>query len=149
MRLGTKGLLRFVGFPQECRRLLIRAFFLVLVIRLLLWVLPFTSLQKVLKSFHPRASPPASDDIPPARIAWAVTVASRYVLRATCLVRALATQVLLGRAGRSSVLHIGVMKGDRAPIEAHAWVEAEGRIIIGGSAAVLYTKLASLEYEIK
>lgn len=147
--MGTTGLHRYIGFPQECRRLLIPAFFLVLGIRLLLWVLPFTALQKVLKSLHPREPPPASYDMPPARIAWAVTVASRYVPRATCLVRALATQVLLGRAGRSSILHIGVMKGDRTPIEAHAWIEAEGRIIIGGSAAILYTKLASLEYEIK
>ena len=137
------------GLRKECRVLLIRAFFIVLVIRLLLWVLPFTSLQKVLNALRPRSSLPASNEHLPAHIAWAVTVASRYVLRATCLVQALATQVLLAGAGKSSILHIGVMKGDHAPIEAHAWVEVEGRIIIGGSAAILYTKLASLQYEVK
>lgn len=85
----------------------------------------------------------------PGRIAWAVTIAGRYVFHATCLVQALATQVLLARAGMSSILHIGVTKGQHAPIEAHAWVESEGRIIIGGSETIPYKKLASLRYETK
>ena len=119
------------------------------MIRLLLWVLPVVSLQKVLKAFRPRSHLTTLSGILPDQIAWAVTVASRYVFRATFLVQALATQVLLAGVGISSFLHIGVMKGEQSPIEAHAWVESEGRIIIGGSERIPCKKLASLRYEIK
>jgi hypothetical protein len=147
--LQITRLLKFIGLPKECQVLLIRAFFFVLAIRLLLWFLPLASLQKVLKVFRPRSHPDTLKGILPERIAWAVTVASWDVFRATCLVQALATQVLLAGEGMPSILHIGVMKGEHSSIEAHAWVESEGRIVIGGSELIPYKKLASLRYEIE
>ncbi|MDD1778828.1 MAG: lasso peptide biosynthesis B2 protein [Candidatus Helarchaeota archaeon] len=111
--------------------------------------MPLISLQRVLKVFSPQSDLNNQKSIPVDHIAWAVKMASSFGFRATCLVQALATQVLLAGEGISSVLHIGVMKGKNSSFEAHAWVESEGRIIIGGSDLIPYKKLASLQYELK
>ena len=85
-------------------------------------------------------------DYLPDRIVWAVVVASRYVPKSTCLTQALTAQVLLAQRGFPAQLHIGVAKqGEDKPLEAHAWVESEGRIVIGGSGLGHYTRLSGLE----
>ncbi len=50
---------------------------------------------------------------------------------AKCLARALTTQVLLNRQGYLPDLRIGVAKATAGQLEAHAWVEYQGRIVIG------------------
>ena len=60
-------------------------------------------------------------------------LASRYVPRATCLVQALATQILLGRHGHAGQVHIGVALDEKLGFRAHAWVESQGEVLIGGS----------------
>ena len=49
-----------------------------------------------------------------------------------CLTNALAVQFLLGRRGYSTVLRIGVAKKDGSALEAHAWLEHEGEVLLGG-----------------
>ena len=56
---------------------------------------------------------------------------SRYVPAATCLTQALATRVLLSRLGQPAHLRIGVAKSKKGQLQAHAWVESQGKIIIG------------------
>jgi hypothetical protein len=68
-------------------------------------------------------------------VAWAVAVASRFVPKATCLVQALAGQALLARRGHAARLHIGVSKPE-GRFEAHAWLEDEGRPILGAPGSV-------------
>jgi len=68
----------------------------------------------------------------PARIARAVEVASHLVPRSTCLTKALAAHVLLRRVGHEGVLHIGVARDEAGKFEAHAWLECQGKVIIGG-----------------
>lgn len=48
-----------------------------------------------------------------------------------CLARALAAELMLGRYGYSSQLKIGVAKTPSGEFEAHAWLESEGRVLIG------------------
>ena len=80
------------------------------------------------------------------RVAWAVAVASQYVPMATCLTQALATQVLLGWQGHAARLCIGVTHSAAGQFQAHAWVECQGRIVIGGIDAPLrFTPLPPLE----
>lgn len=67
------------------------------------------------------------------KIAWAVTTTSLYVRRATCLTRALAANVLLQQHGHPSLLRIGVAKNELERLEAHAWVESQEKIILGGT----------------
>jgi hypothetical protein len=68
----------------------------------------------------------------PERIAWAIAAASSCVPATSCLVRALAAQVLLTRRGYPARLRIGVAKGDGGRLEAHAWVEGPGSVVSGG-----------------
>lgn len=69
------------------------------------------------------------------RIAWAVTVAARYLPGSKCLVQALAGRKLMASCGFPSAIHIGVAKDSRNWLNAHAWVEAEGKTVIGGDTA--------------
>ncbi len=66
------------------------------------------------------------------KLTWAVEVMSIYTPRATCLTRALAAQILLARYHYSSNIKIGVSKNE-GEFEAHAWLEANDRIILGES----------------
>ncbi len=70
--------------------------------------------------------------VPPARIIRGIDAASRFVLSPTCLVRALAAQVLLRLCGHDGVLHLGVARNESGRIDAHAWLECQGRVVIGG-----------------
>jgi hypothetical protein len=80
------------------------------------------------------------------KIVWAIAIASRYVPAATCLTRALAGLVLLTQHGEPALLQIGVVKNEAGKLEAHAWVENRGRIVIGAAPELLrYTRLTSLE----
>jgi len=116
----------------ECS-LLIKAAFTVVVIRAGLWVLPFRTLRRIqAKVTRQSASREAADLISADRIVWSVEVASRYVPRATCLTQALACQVLLARQSCPSHLTIGVAKSQQGKLEAHAWLESQGHIVIGG-----------------
>src|SRR5947209_6631188 len=76
----------------------------------------------------------------PARIAWAVTTAARVVPGAhNCLVQALAAHALLGRHGHGSQVRLGVARTSEQGLEAHAWVECQGAVLVGGSSAGRYT----------
>jgi hypothetical protein len=71
--------------------------------------------------------------VPGARVAWAVEVASRRTVgRATCLVEALVAQVVLAAQGHPSQLQFGVARSEAGGVRAHAWVESDGRVVIGG-----------------
>lgn len=111
--------------PAE-RSILFRALPLVIMVRLALWVIPFSTLHRRWSSMLPGLVRPAQNTrLPAARIAWLVTVASRYVPRAHCLTRAVVAQYLLARAGYLTELHIGVRKDD-GRLAAHAWLEHDG-----------------------
>jgi hypothetical protein len=129
-----RRLRRFLALPAPERGLLLRAAILLALIRLGLWLLPFRTLRRLLARL---AQVPArgrgSGSIPPERIVWAVSVASRIVPgTGTCLVRALAAQVLLVRRGHPSRLRLGVARNEKGRLEAHAWLESQGTIVIGG-----------------
>src|SRR4051812_15439934 len=124
----------FLRLPNTEQRLLIKAVLLVEAIKLGIRLLPFRTLRRLLAravdippraSWHPRRRTSSSAE----RICWAVEAASRYTPGIkTCLVQALAAQVLLARHGHPAFVHIGVVRGDGGEFQAHAWVESEGRV---------------------
>jgi hypothetical protein len=63
-------------------------------------------------------------------VAWAVEATARRVPEASCLTQALAADVMLRRAGATPQVRIGVAK-DRQEFEAHAWLELDGRVLVG------------------
>lgn len=65
-------------------------------------------------------------------IVWAVSVSSRYAPGgAKCLAKALTTQLLMNRYGYEHSFRIGVARDDTQKLEAHAWVEYRGQVVIG------------------
>ncbi len=126
---------KFFGLTSEERRLLLTTALLVGCVRVGLWVLPFPTVRRLLGRLRrPAAAARDGNELPSERIAWAVNVVGKRIPGGgNCLVQALATQVLLDRRRRTARLRIGVAKDRQGNLEAHAWVESDGTIIIGGS----------------
>jgi hypothetical protein len=127
---------RLASLDRVRRRLLFEAVASITVVRVGLRVLPFLKLQRVLDRVVAlpivRQHGPAASDVVPS-VKWAMTTASAR-LPATCLIQALATGVMLRRRGLACRLRLGVRTREGeggARLEAHAWVECDGRIAIG------------------
>jgi hypothetical protein len=138
---------RFLRLSGVKQRLLLKATLLLGMIKLGLWLLPFETFRRLLIGF---SETPVrlrdTDRSSLGEVTWAVETAGRCLPRAsTCLTLALTEQVLLLRRGHEAVIHIGIAKEDGERFQAHAWVESEGKIVIGGHEIERYTPLASLE----
>lgn len=125
-------------------RLLLRAFSLTVAIRAALKLVPFRMLRRFVhaKRRPPRPGAPSVD-----RIAWAVLASARRVPDATCLTQALVAETLLHRAGHEAVFHLGVARpatGDG--LEAHAWVESGGAIVVGDGELERFTRFPVPEH---
>lgn len=125
----TKKIGTMVRLQPVLRRRALAAILVTAGVRLALWALPFRTVKRLAGidpwKWLPFAGASADD------VAGAVCLASRYVPRATCLTQALTAQILLNRARLRHQLLIGV--AGRTGFEAHAWIECEGRVLIGGS----------------
>ena len=65
-------------------------------------------------------------------ICRAVERAARYLPgRYLCLPQALAGYEVCARYGRRPVLRVGANRGSGGPIEAHAWLESDGAVVLG------------------
>ena len=135
---------KFLNLSSTEQRLLIRAWILLGVIRLGLELFPFSTLRKLLdrlRSILGKGEKEFSEE----QLVWSVAVVSRYIPKATCLAQALTAQFLLQQAGHQACLHIGVTDSEEGRLKAHAWVESQGRILIGGFDINKYTHLLALE----
>ena len=146
---------RFVSLTSRERQLFLHALALLSVIRLGLERLSFQNLRRWLARLplNRRQSAPPVTSAPPetiATIVWAVEAASRLQPRGVkCLARALATQHLLALNGYVAHLRIGVTKEASGNLEAHAWVEYQGKVIIGGLQHLsAFTPLPPLNIEV-
>ena len=112
-------------------------FVLLGTIRLGLWLLPFHILLNILEKASQSNLPFLTPDLPnPSlflhKIVWSVNTATRNMPGgAKCLARALTAKFLMTRYGHFSELCIGVTKKNQGKIEAHAWIEYQGQVIIG------------------
>jgi hypothetical protein len=112
-------------------------------IRLAIRLLSFRKLQRGLDRFaacpNPRCRVAPDDE---AKIVWATTaVARRLPARRNCLVDALVAHTLLRRRGHDASVRFGAALAPDRRLEAHAWVEREGRVILGASEAARFTPL--------
>lgn len=140
---------KFFGLTAEERRLLATAAILVGLVRVGVWLLPFRTVRGLLGRLRrPAAERRRGDELSSERIAWAVDVVGKRIPGGgNCLVQALATQVLLDRRRRTARLRIGVAKDRQGNLEAHAWIESDGRVIIGGSDVSRFVAFPALERE--
>jgi hypothetical protein len=124
---------RFFRLPACDRQLLWKSFSLLWAVRIGLWILPFQKLRTLIEVEVALSCSSNCDETRVQKIAGSVTRMSRYVPAATCLAQAMVAQRLLHEAGQPSDLRIGVARSQTGEFEAHAWVEAGGRVVIGAT----------------
>src|SRR5688500_1634911 len=126
--MAPSALQKFFRLPASNRRLLLRAFVLVGTARLALWAMPFNTVRRLfVRSVRRSSSPYPTTE----RIGWAFSVAKQFIPRGICLPQALAAESLLTRSGYPVELRIGVAKTGDGRLDAHAWVESGGRLVVG------------------
>lgn len=115
------------------KKLFLQAYILILMIRLGLYILPFQRLQSlILKAEGLKFVSMMVPDATVRAIALSVERSAKYSIgNPLCLAKALATVVLMSIYGFPYQINIGVAKGKSDNLEAHAWVESEGRVIVG------------------
>lgn len=141
--MASNALAGFLRLPAVDRLVFLRTLLTLAAARVTVWILPFRTARRLLT---PQPGQAPSSALTPDRIRWAVGAARRVVPAATCLPQALAAESLLVRGGYPAELHIGVMKTAAGKLEAHAWVETQGRIVVGDLPGGLgnYTRLPRL-----
>ncbi len=140
---------KFLSLPGRDRRLLIDAVLTLARTAIGLRAIGFDAVRRramtMSRRGRPWCGPPPRRTVappPPERLAWAVRAAGGAIPGGSnCLVRALATQVLLTRYGYPSALKIGVHKSADGRLAAHAWLESAGAVIIGDFELDSYTTL--------
>lgn len=115
-------------------------------VRIGLWVLPFRVFKGLFKSRMQRMKPRDRTNWEEVfGITHRVERVSACVVKAKCLVKAYAAQVLLAEAGYGSCLRLGVAKNQEKGFVAHAWVEVEKEVVIGGQGLEQYTPLPDMD----
>ncbi len=131
-----KWVLKFLRLSGRDRSFLIKTYVLLTLVRLGLWLVPFEQLWKALirlGRYRTQQVPsPLGIGAIVQRAIWAVNWSCRLTPGgAKCLVRALTAKVLLDRHQCPAEFKIGVAKNSAGQFEAHAWIEVEGRVVIG------------------
>jgi len=100
------------------------------------WVrlgLSLSSLEKTRRRLLPKTLTTSNTNPDLDRMAWSVRRTANLVPMATCLTRAQALQIMLARRGLPADLVLGVARSASKDFLAHAWIEKDGQILIGGS----------------
>lgn len=129
----------FLRLPAAERRLALSALPAVVAVRVALWLLPYRRVQQLAARGRPVRG--AAGRVPARGIAEGVRRASRGVPRASCLTQALAAQLLLARAGYAARVWIGVAREGAGGLDAHAWVELDGAVLLGATPDRSYVPL--------
>jgi len=124
---------------------LLITFAVVAAVRISLWLLPSRVIIQ-LASRLPGARRVSHDDghTAASTIVWAVDAVARRIPSASCLTQALAGKVLLSWFGYRSELCLGVAHTDHRSLRAHAWLEREGRPVLGGGGSRSMVRLPEL-----
>lgn len=123
------------------KRLRWPALLVVLGVRVALWLLPYRAWKRgaeTLRRFTCRLTP---EDATSEDVARIVARVSRRVAYASCLTQAIATWLLLPRVETTAHVRIGVRRAGVGGLQAHAWVETDAGVLIGGGDAGAYAPL--------
>jgi len=128
----TARLRRWSELSRRDRRMLLRAWVVVAAVRGALWCCRLSTTRRMAAAAAGKPRPGAVDEL-----ARAVNAVSRCVPRATCLTQAIALHALLRRSNHGAQVEIGVATAPQ--FEAHAWVQCDGRTVLGGASTGRYT----------
>jgi hypothetical protein len=121
----------FLKLKSSEKMILIKALFLLWIVRIMLSILPFKVIKQIIKKFTviPNNNAPK---YPIEKLTWSINVMSSYTPKVTCLNQALAAKILLSQYHYPSDVKVGVSK-DEGKFEAHAWLESDNKLILGRS----------------
>ena len=129
-----RSLYKFIQLTPARKALHLKAVLLVALVRLGLWVLPFRMLKWIINRIGSHPLPHHGVQMSPDEIAAIVGAAARRIPHATCLTQAMSLHLLCRRRGYETFVRIGVGRDGESKFRAHAWVEREGKVIIGNLA---------------
>jgi hypothetical protein len=136
-----------VRSPQSLTLLFV-AYVAVAVVRAALTLLPsrvvLRGVARTVDRALARAGATGADSREAVRVAKAVRVAARRVPAASCLTQALAGQLLLATRGLRSRLRVGVRRDPGGEFHAHAWLESDYGVVLGGGALHRFARLPDL-----
>ncbi|MFN4019909.1 MAG: lasso peptide biosynthesis B2 protein [Erythrobacter sp.] len=128
MLTTIKGLIASARVLWRHRLLAIKTLALLVFVRLSLTFAGYRSVLDRIAQIKPHNRRSISLPL----LAWWVERLARYVPQATCMTQALTLRYLAAREGHPCTIRIGVRHDRGKKFEAHAWVIAEDRIVIGG-----------------
>jgi hypothetical protein len=146
---------RYLQRSAYDRRLLLAAGVTLAAVRLLLACGAYPRLRRRL-SMPPDADTAAMTAGDAARITGAVRAAAKRLRGSTCLAQSLAAQWLIRRRGGTATVRYGIRmrRGSRhararaplegygaRPLDAHAWLEYDGRVLLDADAHERYAPL--------
>lgn len=135
---------KFISFPGLEKRLLLKATFLVLLVRFVTLIFPFNVIKSFLFNFKADKNPPVANRPSADRIRWAVdAVSNKIPFTKNCLIKSISIHLLLTDYGYESIVHFGVAKNNEDKFKAHAWIESEGKIFSSEPELGYYTPLKS------
>ena len=124
--------LKFLRLPLAEKVLYAEALPVVALTGIVLRIVPFRFLRSSLVkrlSADPVSAPANLEEI--QKIVRSVDFFSRFHPFASCLTRSLSALLLIRFNGEHAILKIGVAKDETETFKAHAWLESNGRIVIG------------------
>ena len=120
-----------------------------MMVRISLRLLPFKTLHRFIQMLERKAKGiEHGNDTYQADILWAINRTGENLFGDNaCLPLALAGQIQLNLHGFPAHTRLGVQKTLNGEIKAHAWVECNGKVVIGGPEQEIeqYTILSEIE----
>ena len=124
---------KFAAVDWQTKGLVLRAFVLLWLVRIGLWVAPFRWVQSVTRCLGRTKKHRSQPRYLAGEITELVSRCALYVPKANCLPQAMTLDVLLRREGYAPTLQIGVARGAQGEFLAHAWVEVAGESYSSGN----------------
>ena len=138
--------------PREAW-ILVQASLAVASTRFALWILPLAKIRRMIWLVFSAERPlPAMRRSTQDQVVRAVVSAAKHCpIGSTCLATALVGQALLHRHGYVVELRVGVRRDPGGKFAAHAWLERQGSVVLGGPRTLLqsYTPFPHMEHLIR
>jgi hypothetical protein len=138
---------KFTCLAPADRRLLVTAALVLGLVGAALRLVSFKKLLQLAEEFSHTTSQ-RQNPLPPSseRITWAIAAVGRRIpLLSRCLTQAVAAKILLARCGHPALMRIGVSRNENGRLEAHAWVESQGVVVMGAPAVDHFIPLWSID----
>lgn len=119
---------------------------LLTAIRTSLLLLPFPIVRAQVDRWSRRQAAIRDAHFKPADFAWAIRQAGALIPKGKhCLSQAMTLSLFLSRRQLPATIRYGVRRGPDLALMAHAWVEHDGLVLIGGENLSSFVELSGIE----